>query len=69
MFNRRAANCGSEPKAERIAPADDETVEFDKLPSVFAFEHCANNFKAFAGLQTFQTLRAAIALRVYPNGY
>ncbi len=68
MFNRRAANPGSEAKAERIAPADDETVELDKLASVFDLEHCANNFKPFAGLQTFQTPLAAIALRVYPNG-
>jgi hypothetical protein len=67
VFNRRAANSGFEPKAERIAPADDETVELDKLPSVFDVEHCANNFKPFAGLQTLPTPLAAIALRVYPN--
>ena len=69
MFNRRAANCGSEPKTEPIAPADDQTVKLDKLASVFDLEHCANNFNPFAGLQTFQTALAAIALRVYPNGY
>jgi len=69
VFNRRAANPGFKPKAERIAPAGDETVEFDKLASVFDLKHCANNFKPFAGLQTFQTPLAAIALRVYPNRY
>jgi hypothetical protein len=67
VFNRRAANSGFKPKAERITPADDETVELDKLPSVFDAEHYANNFKPFAGLQTFTTRLAAITLRVYPN--
>jgi hypothetical protein len=69
VFNRRAANPGSEAKAERIALADDKTVKFVELANVFDDEHCANNFKLFAGLQTFQTPIAAIALRVYPNGY
>jgi hypothetical protein len=68
VFNRRAANSGSEAKAQRIAPADDETVELDKLTSVFDLEHCSNNFNPFAGFQTFQTPLAAIVLRVYPNG-
>jgi hypothetical protein len=68
VFNRRAANSGFKPKAEPIAPADDETVKLDKLPSVFDLEHCANNFKPFAGLQTFTTPLAAVTLRVYPNG-
>jgi len=67
VFNRRAANPGFKPKTQRIAPTDDETVEFDKLPSVFDFKHCANNFKAFAGLQTFQTPLAAVTLPVDPN--
>jgi len=69
VFNRRAANPGFKPKAARIAPTDDETVEFAQLPSAFDLEHCANNFKPFAGLQTFQTRLAAIALWIYPNGY
>jgi hypothetical protein len=69
VFNRRAANPGFKPKAEPIAPADDETVEFAPFPSVFRIEHCAYNFKPFAGLQTLQTPLAAIALRVDPNRY
>jgi hypothetical protein len=69
VFNCRAANSGCKPKAERIAPAEDETVERDKLASVFDVEHCANNFKPFASLQTLPTFLAAIAPRVYPSGY
>jgi hypothetical protein len=53
MFNRRAANCGFKAKTEPIAPVDDQTVKLDKLPSVFELQLCANNFKAFASLQTF----------------
>ena len=46
----------------------DETIEFAPFPSVLGVEHCAHNFKAFAGLQTFTTPLAAVTLRVYPNG-
>jgi hypothetical protein len=67
LFNRRAANSGFKPEAEPIAPADEETVEFAPFPSVLGVEHCAHNFKAFAGLQTFTTPLAAVTLRVYPN--
>jgi hypothetical protein len=67
VFNRRAANSGFKPKAEPITPADDETVEFAPFASVLGVEHCANNFKPFAGLQTFKTPLAAVTLRVYPN--
>jgi len=67
VFNRRAANPGFKPKAERIAPAGDETVEFNKLASVFDLEHCANNFKLFAGFQTLPTPLAAVTLPVDPN--
>ncbi|BBO86560.1 hypothetical protein DSCO28_71260 [Desulfosarcina ovata subsp. sediminis] len=67
MFSRRAANAGFKAKAERIAPTDDETVEFNEVWRIFGRDQRTDKFKFFAGFKTFPAPLAAVTMRVDPN--
>jgi len=67
VFRRRAADYGFKPKAEPIAPTDDETVDFNEVARVSRRDHRADNFKPLAGFETLPAPLAAVALRVDPN--